>query len=92
MEGFEIQPQQAPCEFGYNPEKSHCTLKLPDGTTLELLETTLLEPNERDSYLKGFCPSMNAMGEVHIIEAFGELSVKKVTVDNEVMYEAPTIH
>jgi hypothetical protein len=92
MEGFEAQKNTPQCEFGYNPDESSCTIKLPTGATLELIETTLTEPNGRDSFLKGFCPSQNAMGEVHLIEELGKLSVKKVTVDGNILFEAPTMH
>jgi|TARA_B100000745_G_C20142089_1_gene391566 hypothetical protein len=92
MEAFETQPNIPPCEFGYDPDTARCIVTLPDNRVVELIDTTLTEPNNRDSYLRGFCPRAKAMDEVHLIEEFGKLSVKKVTIDGKVLFEAPTVH
>lgn len=93
MEGFDSQPQQpTSCECGYDPEKKICTLLLPNGRIIELIQTKLEEPNERDSFIRGFCPQEHAMAEVHLIEESGTLTVKKVSLDGETVFEIPTIH
>lgn len=93
MKGFESEPQ-APtqCEFGYDAEQASCVVQLPTGETLALTQVTLEEPNERDSFVQGFCPSANAMGTIHLIQEFGKLSVKEVIIDGETLFEIPTIH
>lgn len=93
MKSPELQPNISnQCEFGYDQEKASCIVHLPNGKTLELIQTTFEEPSKRDGIIRGFCPKKNAMGEVHLIEEFGKLSVKKVLVDSETLFEAPTYH
>ena len=91
---FETTPNtpENKCTLGYNPEESECTVLLPNKQTIKLISVTLTEPNNRDSFLSGFCPDANEQGEVHLIEEFGRLTVKKVTIEGEVLFEAPTIH
>jgi len=93
MESFieHIEPPQK-CELGYDSEKKSCVVTLPTGETIELIETTLTKPNEHDSYITGFFPKHTAMGEVWIVSEKENLTVKKVTIGNEVLFEAPTIH
>ncbi len=85
-------PSEAKPEFGYDTEKKRCTVQLPNGRLFELIEVQVSEPNARDTFIRGFCPQANAMGEVQVIEEFGELSVKKVSIDEVVMFEADTMH